>query len=231
MSSSHEASYKRVYVWELPVRFFHWINAASIMILTATGLVIGQPFTLMAGMDASSQYWFGWVRFIHFLSAYILVINLAVRIYWAFKGNEYAKWHNFIPMKKEQRDEIKEVIKVDVFQTTVHGKISVGHNALAYTVYLGLFVMILIQIITGFGLYSKMSDAWFPAIFGWIVPLLGGDYSTKMVHHILTWFFIIFTIVHVYLTFYHDYVEGRGTISSIVGGWKFEKAEDLKKHH
>ena len=26
---------------------------------------------------------------------------------------------------------------------------------------------------------------------------------------------------HIYLSFYHDYIEGRGTISSIVGGWKF----------
>jgi Ni/Fe-hydrogenase 1 B-type cytochrome subunit len=27
--------------------------------------------------------------------------------------------------------------------------------------------------------------------------------------------------------FYHDYVEGRGTTSSIVGGWKFERDEEL----
>jgi len=25
---------------------------------------------------------------------------------------------------------------------------------------------------------------------------------------------------HVYLAFYHDYIEGRGTVSSIIGGWK-----------
>jgi Ni/Fe-hydrogenase 1 B-type cytochrome subunit len=35
------------------------------------------------------------------------------------------------------------------------------------------------------------------------------------------WFFIIFAMVHVYLVFYHDYVEGRGVISSMAGGWKF----------
>jgi Ni/Fe-hydrogenase 1 B-type cytochrome subunit len=27
----------------------------------------------------------------------------------------------------------------------------------------------------------------------------------------------------VYLAFYHDYIEGRGTVSSIIGGWKFER--------
>jgi len=31
----------------------------------------------------------------------------------------------------------------------------------------------------------------------------------------------------VYLVFYHDYVEGRGTMSSMVGGWKFEKKSEI----
>jgi Ni/Fe-hydrogenase 1 B-type cytochrome subunit len=29
----------------------------------------------------------------------------------------------------------------------------------------------------------------------------------------------------VYLAFYHDYIEGRGTVSSIIGGWKFDRVE------
>ena len=34
----------------------------------------------------------------------------------------------------------------------------------------------------------------------------------------------------VYLSFYHDYVEGRGTMISIFGSWKFEKdADELEK--
>jgi len=33
-------------------------------------------------------------------------------------------------------------------------------------------------------------------------------------------------LIHVYLVFYHDYVEGRGTTSSMIGGWKFEKESD-----
>ncbi len=40
-------------------------------------------------------------------------------------------------------------------------------------------------------------------------------------HHVMMWFFVVFSIVHVYLVFYHDYVEGRGVTSSMVGGWKF----------
>ena len=39
------------------------------------------------------------------------------------------------------------------------------------------------------------------------------------------WFFILFAVVHVYLVFYHDYVEGRGEISIMGGGWKFIEEE------
>ena len=33
----------RVYVWERPVRFYHWINALCVAVLCATGFMIGRP--------------------------------------------------------------------------------------------------------------------------------------------------------------------------------------------
>lgn len=52
---------------------------------------------------------------------------------------------------------------------------------------------------------------------------MGGDFAVRHWHHIFMWFFVLFAVVHVYLVFYQDYVEGRGTTSSMVGGWKFER--------
>jgi Ni/Fe-hydrogenase 1 B-type cytochrome subunit len=71
-----------------------------------------------------------------------------------------------------------------------------------------------------------MSDAWLPRLFSWIVPMMGGDFAVRQWHHMFMWFFILFSIVHVYLVFYHDYVEGRGVTSSMVGGWKFVERGD-----
>ena len=73
-----------------------------------------------------------------------------------------------------------------------------------------------------------MSSALLPRLFAWVVPVMGGDFAVRQWHHICMWFFVLFTMVHVYLVFYHDYVEGRATTSSMVGGWKFER-EDLLK--
>lgn len=221
-------AYRRVYVWELPVRFFHWINAVCILLLFLTGLMIGAPQTLWTSEEPSQQFWFGWVRFIHFATAYVLFFNLLFRIYWGFVGNEYAKWSSYVPYKKEQFQNLWETLKVDITEIELEGKVSVGHNYLAALSYLGLLFVGIFVIVTGFGLYASMSDAWLPSMFGWIVPLMGGDANVRQLHHIAAWAFPVFTIIHVYLCFYHDWVEGRGTISSIVGGWKFEKDDDLK---
>ncbi len=37
------AKYRRVYVWELPVRAYHWINAIALVLLCITGYLIGAP--------------------------------------------------------------------------------------------------------------------------------------------------------------------------------------------
>ena len=219
--------YRRVYVWEAPVRIFHWLNAAAILVLAITGFMIGYPVTLWMAAEPSQQYWFGWIRFTHFAAGYIFFFNAVFRLYWAFVGNEYARWSSYVPYRKDQFQNLWETIKVDIVQIRQHGKISVGHNYLAAFTYFGLFFLILFQVITGFGLYAAMSDAWLPSLFSWIVPLMGTDQEVRMWHHIAMWAFVVFSIIHVYLVFYHDYVEGRGTTSSIIGGWKFERDDEI----
>jgi Ni/Fe-hydrogenase 1 B-type cytochrome subunit len=215
--------YRRVYVWELPVRVYHWINAVCLVGLCVTGYLIGAPIGGTYAAEAYQQYWFAWVRFIHFTCAYVYVFNFAARIYWGFVGNQYARWNAFFPLKRSQRQEIVDVIKADVLETKLHGPISTGHNALAGLIYFFTFLAFVAQTITGFALYSSMSNSALARAFVWIVPLMGGEFRVRYWHHLLLWFFVVFIIVHVYLSFYHDYIEGRGTISSIVGGWKFDR--------
>ena len=66
---------RRVFVWQLPVRYYHWLNALSVLALIATGFIIGNPPALMSGKEAYANYWFGTTRFIHFLAAYIFFFN------------------------------------------------------------------------------------------------------------------------------------------------------------
>ncbi len=213
--------FKRVYVWQLPVRFYHWINALCILILAVTGLLIAHPPAFTRATEASFSYWFGINRFIHFLTAYVFVFNFAVRIYWGFVGNRYANWRNFLPLRRAQFREVMKVLRVDVLQARGEAVHAVGHNSLAYFTYFAMFLVFLFQVLSGFAMYAAMSKSWFPQLFVWATPLFGGEYGLRQWHYAATWFFMLFTIIHVYLVFYHDYVEGHGVMSSMVGGWKF----------
>jgi Ni/Fe-hydrogenase 1 B-type cytochrome subunit len=216
-----------VYVWELPVRIFHWINALCIVVLCVTGFLIGDPLAIMSGNEAYFSYWFGVVRMIHFITAFAFLFNFAFRIYWGFAGNKYASWKNFIPYRKAQWKELFEVLQVDIMMIKKKPVESIGHNAMASFIYFALFWAFALQCLTGFGLYAQMSKSFLPHLFAWVVPLFGGDLMVRYIHHILMWFFILFALVHVYLVFYHDYIERRGVTSSIIGGWKFIEEDVL----
>jgi len=228
MVTSASPMFRRLYVWEFPVRFYHWVNAVCVLALIATGFLIGNPIRIAYADEAYQQYWFGTVRMIHFVTAFIFFFNFLVRIYWGFVGNRYARWGNFIPHTREQFQEIKETLRVDILQVQTRGGLAIGHNALAGFIYFLSFLVFLFQSCTGFALYSSMSSSLLPRMFSWVVPLMGGDFAVRQWHHVFMWFFVVFTMVHVYLVFYHDYVEGRGTTSSMLGGWKFEREDFIK---
>jgi Ni/Fe-hydrogenase 1 B-type cytochrome subunit len=223
MNASHD--YQRVYVWQQPVRWFHWINAASITALGVSGWLIAHPPGFLNSGEAGDNYWFGTVRFVHFAVGYVFLANFLFRIYWAFAGNKYASWRNFLPLTRTQFHQIGDVLMVDILQSSDKPVHTLGHNSVAYFTYAGTGLLTVFQIVSGFALYASMSSSAFPQLFSWMVPLFGSEQNLRIFHYGVTWAFVIFTVIHLYLVFYHDYVEGHGVLSSIVGGWKF-----MEKH-
>jgi Ni/Fe-hydrogenase 1 B-type cytochrome subunit len=226
VSTHLPARFERVYVWERPIRLYHWVNVLCLLVLIATGFLIGRPPVLLSAGDASSGYWFGWVRLLHFVAAWVFLYIFIVRVYWAFVGNTYARWQNFLPITparlRHQARGVLTVLKTDILQVQKRPVDFLGHNPLAAWSYLATFVATIFQIVTGFGLYAAMSTSSIAHAFAWIVPLMGGDMAVRQWHHLATWFFVVFSLVHIYLAVFHDFVEGHGEISSIVSGSRFE---------
>jgi len=226
-------NYKRVYVWEKPVRFFHWITAFSTTILIITGFVIANPPAINANVEATNSFWFGYIRAIHFITAYILIANVIFRIYWAFAGNQFANWRNFIPYSKKGIKNIFHVLKVDIFLRKDKEKklynISIGHNYLAAFSYFIMTLFFVLQIMTGLSLIADTSSWWLPDMFKWVSNMFGGDIPTRYLHHLSTWLFMVFIIIHIYLVLFHDYVEARGEASAMISGFKFIRAERIKE--
>ncbi|HVW22125.1 MAG TPA: Ni/Fe-hydrogenase, b-type cytochrome subunit [Opitutaceae bacterium] len=216
-------TYVRVYVWELPVRIFHWLNALCIAVLCVTGYLIAHPPALVTSREAGDLYTFGVIRFIHFAAAYVFVGVLLLRLYWAFAGNRFARWNNFLPLTRRQLQETLDVAKIEVLQVSDRPLEPLGHNAVAYFSYTAMFLLALFQIVSGFALYAGASGSWFPRLFAWVTPLFGSEYRLRTFHSAAMWLFVAFILMHVYLSCYEDYVDGRGAISSMIGGWKFKE--------
>ena len=226
-------NFKRVMVWELPVRIFHWLNVLSIFVLVVTGFLIANPPALLSSAEATNLHSFGIVRFIHFTAAYIFFFVMILRIYWAFVGNRFSSWRAFWPFSKKMWNNFWHVLKIDIMLLNEKeeniSNISIGHNSVATLSYIAMFFLALIQVFTGFALYADLSSWWLPKLFTWVVPLFGGDFLVRTIHHITMWLFIFFSMVHVYLVFYHDWLEGRGEVSSMFGGYKFVCESRIKK--
>lgn len=230
--STVTCNFKRVYVWELPVRIFHWITAFSVVILVITGFIIANPPAIDVNAEATNSYWFGYVRAVHLITATILVANSIFRLYWAFAGNQFADWRNFIPYTKNGLRNIFHVLKVDIFligeKNPELSNISIGHNYLAAFSYFIMGLLFVLQAATGFALMADTSEWWLPDLFSWVVPLFGGDIMVRYIHHLITWLFMAFVVVHFYLVLFHDYVEARGEASAMISGFKFVRMERFK---
>ena len=68
------------------------------MVLAVTGLYIGRPYFVTSG-EASAHFLMGWVRFIHFAAAAVLVMTAIVRVYWLFMGNRYERLAALFPVR------------------------------------------------------------------------------------------------------------------------------------
>ncbi len=223
--------FRRVYLWEWPVRIYHWITAAAVTVLAGSGLLIGAPVAFMSTHDASGGYWFGTVRFVHFAAAYLFFFALVLRVYWLFVGNSHARWTAFVPVGRfgQFTKDTWNVIRTDVLQLKKPPLDFVGHNPVAATTYFVIFLLSVFQIATGFALYAPMSGSWLPGLFAWVSPFMGGDANLRIWHHAGTWAFLLFAVVHVYLVLFHDIVESRGELSSMVGGSRFVEHR-LERH-
>lgn len=208
----------RVYVWDLPVRIFHWVHVVSIIALALTGYYIGHPFIIVPS-ETAHTYLMGWMRYLHFIFAFALGLSFLVRVYWFFVGGQYASWRDWIPASRERWAFFWKQLKYYIFLERERPHY-MGHNPVAGLSYAALGVMILIQGIIGFTLYAEpYSSGFWRVVFGWLLTLFSNQ-TLRLVHHALMWVFGIFAIVHLYMGVLEEIEEREFSISAIVSGVK-----------
>ncbi len=212
-----------VYVYEAPVRIWHWINASAILVLAVTGYFIGSPLPAQPG-EASDNFLMGYIRFAHFAAAYVFLIGFLGRIYWAFVGNHHAREILAPPLLKASFwGGVWHEAKWYLFLAKEPRKYT-GHNPLAALVMHIMFVWAAIfMIVTGLALYGEGEgfDSWQHALFSsWIIPLFGQSQDVHTYHHLVMWVIISFVIIHVYVAIREDIMSRQSIVSSMISGWR-----------
>lgn len=224
-ASPARAVHPPVYVYEVPVRIWHWVNAGCILVLAATGWLIGNPAWPQLTGEPYHLFVMGWVRTIHFSTAYILAVGFLVRLYWAAVGNKYAR-EIFLPAfwSSAWWAELGSVLSWYALIRRESPR-EVGHNPLAQVIMFFMFVLaVTFQIITGFALYGEGAQGWSHTVFtSWVIPLFGGSMEVHTWHHFTMWVILLFVIVHVYIAIREDVMSRQTMISTMIGGWRHFK--------
>jgi Ni/Fe-hydrogenase 1 B-type cytochrome subunit len=217
----------RVYMWEFPVRLSHWLMVVSITSLSITGYYMHSPYV------SAHQYgdWaMGDMRFWHILSAYVFTIAIALRIVWFFLGNKYVRIDQYLPIAKERFLGIFRVAKYYSFRRW-RPVSYIGHNPLAGLSYAGIYALALIEIFTGFTLYSQTLDTpWIRGAFGWVQLVISIQYIRE-IHFCIMFIFWMFFMQHLYTAVLVSIEEETGLMDSIFSGYKFVSEEELNEEN
>jgi Ni/Fe-hydrogenase b-type cytochrome subunit len=203
----------------------HWIAAACIVVLVVTGFYIGKPYFYTSG-SASDQFLMGRFRFAHFTAAGVLVATGILRAYWLFAGNKFERWKALFPIRKGDWVNMFKVARAYLFIRQEEAPQYLGHNPLQQMSYTGIYVLATIQVATGFYLFGLANPSgFFFATFGWVGSLAGGAQIVRFVHHMVTWLWLMFIPIHVYLAVRSDVLHRESTISSIISGNRTVRAD------
>ena len=145
-------------VWDAPTRWFHWINFMCVIGLIAIGVAILNAKVLGVTDDGKillkvTHVWFG----------YIFVLNLLWRMIWAFIGNRHARWAAIVPGGTGYWKSVKDYVGS---LTSGQPQQYLGHNPLARISVTLLFVMLVIQAVSGLVLAG--TDIFYPPLGSWI---------------------------------------------------------------
>jgi Ni/Fe-hydrogenase 1 B-type cytochrome subunit len=210
-----------VYVYEAPVRIWHWVNALCFAILAITGYFIASPLPSLSG-EASDHYLMGYIRFAHFAAAYVFAIAFLGRAYWALVGNHHAQQLFKVPVTDPHfwRGLLLEM-RWYMFLEKKPQK-HLGHNPLAHVcMFIAITIGGIFMIVTGFALYGEgtLEGSWAHAVFtSWVIPLFGQSQDVHTWHHMVSWMMVWFTIVHIYASLREDIMSRQTLISAIVSG-------------
>ena len=190
---------QRKYIWPGRLRFSHWVISVAVVVLLFTGWLQQH---VVQYFQVALDY--------HYILGYALTLALALRLYLLFSAPASAVgWRDLIP----DRHRVKQAIVMLRFYVSL-GRTPLphwyAHSPLWAPVYLFIFLLLLIQVVSGF--------------------LIGAGHHTLFInlyslHQSASTIIAVFVILHVISLFLHDLKAGTSDVSAMIHGYRIFKIE------
>lgn len=216
-------SWARVNLWSASLRWQHWANVFAVVILSLTGYYIMDPFfgaSASADAQEANGYLMGWVRSIHFTTAFVWLLIALTRVVSAFTSRDrYLRWPTLWPLKSKQ--DVKYLGQVLGHYAFLREEppLYMAHNPLQQLGYTGMYVAGVLQMITGFALYgmAHKNSSWIWGLVSSPVDWFGIQ-PVRFFHALMMFLIWMFVIMHIYLSVRSDSLERHSGISSMING-------------
>ncbi|MEJ2345985.1 MAG: cytochrome b/b6 domain-containing protein [Gammaproteobacteria bacterium] len=185
---------KRVRVWSAGVRLAHWSMALAVLALLLTGWLMHSAPTIRASALAY-----------HWIAAYVLLLALALRLYLLAFGAGAAGWRDCLPVGAQRRA-VLEMLRFYFSFGRSPLPNWYGHNPLWGPIYLLWFLLLALELVTGFTLHAPylVAGVSIGAIHAWVARFIGG-----------------LVAAHVAAVFMHDLKGANCDVSAMISGYRY----------
>lgn len=203
-----EAETKKVYMYTVYERLWHWLQTFTILLLLFTGLIIHRP-------DTFGIFSFRGVVLVHNILAAILLINAGLSLFYHLASGEIKQYIPRVGGFFDQAIEQAVFYTRGIFRGNPHPFEKTPQkklNPLQQITYFGILnVLLPLQVITGILMWGVQR---FPDL----ANAAGGLPFLAPFHTIIAWMFAAFIVAHVYLTTTgHQPTAG---IQAMMNGWE-----------
>jgi Ni/Fe-hydrogenase b-type cytochrome subunit len=202
---------KRVYMYSLYERIWHWLQAALMLGLIVTGVEIHWPELGLMGFASAVNA--------HGVLAFVLLANAALSLFYHLSTGEIRQ---FMPeprefsslMVKQARYYLGGIFRGEPHPIAKNPERKL--NPLQQLTYLGMLnVLLPLQVVTGLVMWG--AQRW-PGL----LDAVGGLAVPAKIHTLGAWLFAAFLVIHVYMTTTGS--KPFTLIKAMVTGWEEEEA-------
>jgi cytochrome b len=187
---------KKIKVWDLPLRLFHWLLLLSVAAAFIT-------------------IWAQSARNLHMLAGYCVLALLLFRLVWGFVGGYHARFFNFVKGPKGV------LTYLGTLRAGMHDPAKTGHNALGALSVLAMLLSLLFQAVSG--LFNHDDDLNEGPLRKFVSDSLADKIHDA--HEINQWIILGLIVLHICAILFYRFVKKDDLITPMITGDKTLPAE------